>query len=212
MIGMWTQSVIARGFDTQHPGLAKDRRSVRPPRPALTNGCPWYDIPIVIVFFDGRQNIVAQRKYIKCHKICRPLSMWPDSPFDPACAAAGTAEWVMKSIKTRRLTILSSLQSGYCITHRQKTIYEPSQISNLTSCRKSSILSKIVVLHIHIWNSEVSAPVKYLCGHTLDAPTFTTGGTSSNTAHLGESKKKYPCDDCKANKKWVQQSGKWVKA
>ncbi|KAF7504010.1 hypothetical protein GJ744_002889 [Endocarpon pusillum] len=44
---------------------------------------------------------------------------------------------------------------------------------------------------------EVSAPVKYICGHTLDAPTFNTGGDASGTAHLGESKKKYPCDDCK---------------
>jgi hypothetical protein len=67
----------------------------------------------------------------------------------------------------------------------------------------------ISILHL---NSEVSAPVKYLCGHTLDTPTFTTGGDASSTAHLGESKKKYPCDDCKSNKKWVQQDGKWVKA
>lgn len=59
---------------------------------------------------------------------------------------------------------------------------------------------------------EVSAPVKYLCGHVLDATTFIIGGDASTTAHLGESRKKYPGDDCKANKKWIEQGGKWNKA
>lgn len=36
-------------------------------------------------------------------------------------------------------------------------------------------LLKQFLLNLYL-NSEVSAPIKYLCGHILDASTFTTGG------------------------------------
>ncbi|KAK6362457.1 hypothetical protein LTS17_012846 [Exophiala oligosperma] len=59
---------------------------------------------------------------------------------------------------------------------------------------------------------EIVAPVRFICGHSLEAQTFSTGGNNNKVAHLAESKKKYPCDDCKATKKWIEQGGKWVKA
>lgn len=77
------------------------------------------------------------------------------------------------------------------------------------TCRKNRAWLVLYCGYTDRPNREVTAPVKYLCGHKLDAPTFKTAGTGS--AYLGESKKKYPCDDCKANGKWTEKDGKWVK-
>ncbi|CAG8983301.1 hypothetical protein HYALB_00002739 [Hymenoscyphus albidus] len=57
-----------------------------------------------------------------------------------------------------------------------------------------------------------------LCGHTIDAaPSLVPDGcggcgTATSTVHMASSKRKTPCEDCKADGKWVQQNGKWVKA
>ncbi|KAK2469516.1 hypothetical protein H9L39_18787 [Fusarium oxysporum f. sp. albedinis] len=67
---------------------------------------------------------------------------------------------------------------------------------------------------------EIIAKTKFICGDGLDQPGFKVpwencGGCGQvrSTEYLGQTTKKEPCDDCKDNKKWIQNSsGVWVKS
>ena len=96
----------------------------------------------------------------------------------------------------------------------EETTYDFSQTSNP---EREPVIMPYVIYSIEQASyfkltSEIARFPRLSNTYTLDAITFNTGGDVSSIAHLGESKKKYPCDDCKATKKWIQQDGKWVKA
>lgn len=56
-----------------------------------------------------------------------------------------------------------------------------------------------------------------LCGDTVEVSSTKVYCAERcgdfKTVYLGETKKKYPCDDCIDDKKWIMNAnGKWIKA